>query len=114
VGELAWNIYKSYKNAPTSFDNLSSEVLSLHAVIKEAGELLSASTFRSTSQGRLDVIMTGSRGVLTDLQLLLDRHQRVGSKARQTSDRLKWHFEDVAAFRLQLISNTSLLSTFIR
>jgi hypothetical protein len=40
VGQLAWNVYKSCKEAPDSFANISNEVLSLHIVLKEV-ELLS-------------------------------------------------------------------------
>jgi hypothetical protein len=114
VGQLAWNVYKSCKNAPTSFNNLSSEVLALHAVLREADEILSGNKLPDTSRGRLDVIMTGSRGVLNDLQVLLDKYQGLGSKTRRTFDRLNWHSEGIAELRLRLISHTVLLSAFIR
>jgi hypothetical protein len=114
VGQLAWNVYKSCKNAPTSFNNLSSEVLALHAVLREADEILSGNKLPDTSRGRLDVIMTGSRGVLNDLQVLLDKYQGLGSKTRRTFDRLNWQSEDIAGLRLRLISHTGLLSAFMR
>jgi hypothetical protein len=40
VGNLAWQVWKSCKDAPESFRNVSQEVLSLHAVLKEIEELL--------------------------------------------------------------------------
>ena len=48
VGKLAWTVWKSCKDAPSSFSNISQEALSLHAVLKETEEVLSGRTL-STS-----------------------------------------------------------------
>ena len=42
LGTLAWSVYKSCKGAPEAFENISWEVLSLHAVLKEAEETVFA------------------------------------------------------------------------
>jgi hypothetical protein len=114
LGQLAWNVYKSCKNASTSFNNLSAEVLSLHVLLKEADEILSADALLDSKRGHLDVIMSGCRGILLDLQALIDKYQGLGSKTQRTWDRLNWHSEDIAELRSRLISHTVLLSTFIR
>ncbi len=44
VGTLAWNVYKSCKDAPGTFQNISYDVLSLHAFLKEAEETIVAWT----------------------------------------------------------------------
>jgi hypothetical protein len=41
VGKIAWNVYKSCRDAPEGFGNISVEVISLHAVLKEVEEALS-------------------------------------------------------------------------
>jgi len=39
--QLAWTVYKSCRDAPESFNNISVEVLSLHALLKEVEETIS-------------------------------------------------------------------------
>jgi hypothetical protein len=50
IGTLAWRIYRSRKEAPESFKDISLEVLSLHAVLKEAEEILFAHPLSTTKQ----------------------------------------------------------------
>ncbi len=84
IGTLTWNVYKSCrfrphgdrqrakqragKAAPRSFDQISIEILSLHAVLKEGEEPLFASPLPSERADRLKVIKNGCNRVLLDLQ----------------------------------------------
>jgi hypothetical protein len=51
VGALAWDVYRYCKGAPESFGNISSEVLSLYAVLKEAEETVYPATPIATQAG---------------------------------------------------------------
>ena len=114
VGTLAWNVYKSCKAAPGSFSNISNEVLSLHAVLKEADETISKSPLLPKSQARLKTIGDGCQCVLSDLQALLDRYEKLGTHSKRTWDRMKWGAEDIVEIRSRLISNATMLTAFIR
>ena len=107
LGQLAWKIYKTCKDAPQGFKNISQEVLSLHAVLKEVEELYSDTTMSAAQQSRLRIVGDGCRGVIEDLQGILDTYKR-------TWDRLAWGSEDIAELRSRLISNTVLLTTFVK
>ncbi|KAH8648138.1 hypothetical protein BGZ60DRAFT_437694 [Tricladium varicosporioides] len=111
LGHLAWQVYKLCKDASESFKNVSTEVLSLHAVLREAEENFTRQS--STKPAGLITVVTGCRDVLTDLETLIVKYRGLGSKTQRVWDRMGWHSEDIAELRLRLISNTSLLSAFI-
>jgi hypothetical protein len=114
LGELAWKVYKSCKDAPKSFIDLSHEVLSLSAVLKEAEETFSGQTLPLKTQERLKTVGDGCRIVLEDLQSLIDRYESLGKQTKRTWDRLGWCSNDTVKLRSRLTSNTVLLTAFIR
>jgi hypothetical protein len=114
LGQLAWRVYKSYKDAPEHFKNISLEVLSLHAVLREVEENISAQTLPVTRQANLQTIGDGCRNVLEDLQSLVDRYESLGTQSKRTWDRMKWGHESIAELRSRLTSNTVLLTAFLR
>lgn len=114
LGRLAWNIYKTCKDAPEGFKNVSQEVLSLHAVLKEVEDTYSDVTLSAAQQSRLRIIGDGCHAVLEDLQCKLDKYHSLGTKSKRTWDRLGWGSEDVMELRSRLTSNTVLLTTFIK
>ncbi len=114
VGTLAWNVYKSCRAAPGSFSNISIEVLSLHAVLKEADETIFKSPLPPQSQARLKTIGDGCQCVLGDLQALVEKYENLRTQSKRTWDRMKWGAEDIAEIRSRLISSTTMLTAFIR
>ncbi|KAH7407613.1 ankyrin repeat-containing domain protein [Cadophora sp. MPI-SDFR-AT-0126] len=113
VGKLAWSVYKSCKDAPESFNNISAEVLSLHAVLKEVEEALVEEPLTESKQRSLTTISNGCQSVLEDLQALVVKYHSLGSKSRRTWDRMKWGAKDISELRARLTSNTMLLNTFL-
>jgi hypothetical protein len=111
IGTLAWNLYNSCKEAPESFRNISSEVLSMHIVLKEVEEVL-APPLAPIKQEHLEAIGKGCYLVLNDLDNLVKRYQSLGSK--WTWDRMRYGMEDIAELRARLTSNTGLLTAWIK
>lgn len=114
LGQLAWRVYKSCKDAPDGFKNVSQEVLSLHAVLKEVEETFSQATLSAAQQSRHRTVGNGCRSVLEDLQGILDKYKSLGTKTKRTWDRLAWCSNDIAELRSRLISNTVLLTTIVK
>lgn len=114
LGQLAWKIYKSCKDAPESFKNISQEVSSLHLVPKELEETFLDTKLSTAQQSRLETIGEGCRGVLEDLQCSLNRYNSLGTKSKRTWDRLGWGSKDIAELRFRLISNTGLMTAFVK
>ena len=110
IGTLAWSVYKSCKRAPESFGEISSEVLSLHAVLKEAEEALSAQSLPPARQEQLKAVGDGCRCVLEDLDKLVKKYESLGTQSKRTWDRVRFGAEDISSLRLRLVSNTGLLN----
>ena len=114
VGQLAWTVYKGCKDAPEGFKNLSQEVLSLHAVLKEVEECLTSKSLMPSKQFRLETVTQGCSKVLEDLQDLVDRYRSLDTQSRRTWDRVKFASENTAELRSRLTSNTVLLTAYLR
>ena len=114
VGTLAWTVFKSCKEAPESFSNIHIEVLSLHALTKEAEETVFKSPLTPERGARLAVVKDGCMAVLTDLDELVKKYESLGTKSKRSWDRLGWGTQDVNEIRLRLNTSVTLLSAFIR
>ncbi|KAL9118170.1 MAG: hypothetical protein Q9187_005289 [Circinaria calcarea] len=102
VGHLAWNVYRSCKDAPGSFSNIFLEVLSLHAVLKEVGEILSDGDDGSISaaqSARLSTLKDGYEGILEDLQDLIKKYESLDTKSKRAWDQLGWGLQNIAELR---------------
>ncbi|KAI4270506.1 MAG: hypothetical protein LQ337_006637 [Flavoplaca oasis] len=81
LGQLAWKVYKSCKGAPESFVNISYEVLSLHAVVKEFGDnLREENPAPAQLAGLRHLFSTSQITVQKQLQQFLNRQQRSGKE----------------------------------
>lgn len=114
LGNLAWTVYKSCKGAPGSFQNISSEVLSLYALLQETREALSAHPLPASKQANLGTILGGCQGVLDDLQSLIEKYKSLGTQSKRTWDRLGWGTNDIAEIRARLTSSAGLLAAYLR
>lgn len=65
---LAWNIYQACKEIPARFDQVSLEVLSLHAVLKEVDEAVKEEDLTLPRFEGLQTVLGGCEKVLEDLK----------------------------------------------
>ncbi|TVY78484.1 hypothetical protein LSUE1_G005133 [Lachnellula suecica] len=119
VGQLAWTVYKSCKEAPESFANISTEVLSLHLVLKEVEELLSEELdldphLPASKLASLTTITGGCQDVLRDLEAVTKKYESLSSKSKWTWDRMKWGSNNISELRQRLTSNIVILNAFVR
>jgi len=114
VGQLAWSVYKSCRDAPESFGNISVEVLSLHALLKEVEEVFAGQIISESRKASLATISNGCSSVLQDLEALVNKYDGIGSKSKITWNRMNWGSENISELRARLISNTVMLSAFLR
>ncbi|OBT79526.1 hypothetical protein VF21_01313 [Pseudogymnoascus sp. 05NY08] len=113
LGTLTWKLYKNCKESSAEFNRISSEVASLHVVIKETEEYVSETEGLSPSRdARLTILIDGCKEVLTELESLLNNYESLGTQAQRSWDRVRWGLEELADARSRIISNTSLLTAF--
>lgn len=114
LGTTSWKLYKLYKDAPGSLQSLSLDLLSFHAVLKEAEETLFARPLPPSKQQGLKAVHDSCYGVLTDLQNLVDKYENMGTQGKRTWERFRWGNEPIAELRARLTSNTTFLITYMR
>ena len=114
LGTVTWKLYKSYKEAPGSLQNLSLDLLSFHAVLKEAEETIFERPLSPSKQQGLKAVHDSCYGVLIDLQKLVDKYENMGTQGKRTWERIRWGNEPIAELRARLTSNTTFLITYIK
>jgi len=112
VGELALRLHRECRNAPAQFAAISTEVSSLHLIIKDVDNTIKDRSLSPEKEADLVRISEGCRSVLTDLDALLQKYRNVGKQTRWTWDRLKWHQGDITELRSRVISNVGMLGAF--
>ena len=112
VGQLVWDVYSAYANAPEQFRNFAQEILSLHSVFEQIEEQLHDTTTLSTKNAhKLKTLYDGLKGIMEELDNLLKKYKSLESTGNPI-DRLKWGQEDLVGLRERLRSNINLLTTF--
>ena len=87
IPTLAWTIYKSCKDAPKSFKDITADVGMLHIVLKETDEL--PSDIMSSKRHELRVT-TSCHVILAGLNELLKKFHSLFTETKRTVDRLRW------------------------
>ncbi|KAI9674531.1 MAG: hypothetical protein M1817_001869 [Caeruleum heppii] len=114
VSTLAWKLYKTCKESSDDFKRVSTEIASLHIVLKETEEFLQDKDngLTKTRQDRLCTLLETSNEVLKDLDRQLSTYESLGTHSQRTWDRLKWGSEDIAEVRSRMISVNTMFAAF--
>lgn len=112
VGQLCWKVYKKCKDSPGNYAELSGEVSTLYAVMKETEELLSQQNLSADQEAKLRPCQQGCDKVLKDFNSLLVKYESLGTKSQRTFDRMGFGNQDIHGIRLRLLSNVTMLDAF--
>ena len=116
ISGLAVRVYTAYKDAPGNYRNISNEVESLHIIIQEAVQQFEGTKLSENSRQKGLRILKGCQNLLEDLDALIMNYSSIASASTgQVIQRIRLGTtEDIAALRVRLISNTTLLNGFIQ
>jgi hypothetical protein len=114
VRELAWSVYKSCEGTPECFGSIAHEVNTLHAILEEIEEIVREESLPVAKQNNLRSKSGGCTSVLTDIQDLVSRYERLGSDARRDWDTSKLWEEDSTRIKSRLTSNVIFLNRLTR
>ncbi|KAI0449109.1 hypothetical protein F5B21DRAFT_495495 [Xylaria acuta] len=111
---LAWRVYKACKESGENFQRLSSEVASLHVVLKETEDYLSEEVrdLDISRVNRLRILTDGCHDTLKDLEKLIRSYENLGTQAQRAWDRFRFGLQDLTDIRSRLVSNVTLLTAF--
>ena len=115
ISQLAIKVYTAYKDAPDIYGNISDEVAGLQVLIDKVEQQFKSTTISSNDRHNGQKILKGCQSVLEDLNSLIEKYKSLAStNKRLFFKRVKLGMEDITTLRSRLISNTTLLSSFIR
>ncbi|KAJ6609144.1 hypothetical protein B0H10DRAFT_1884476 [Mycena sp. CBHHK59/15] len=111
---LTWRLYKSCKEASEDFRRMSTELISLHAVLSETRDYLEehGEELEDSRKYRLSILMDGCQKPLQDLDALYRRYDSLNTQAQRSWDRLRFGMKDLSDVRQRLVSSTTLLTSF--
>ena len=109
VGKLCWSVYKKCKDSKGTYAELTGEISALYAVIKETEELVEEQKLSERQLARLLSCQKTCDDVLQDLDALLNKYQKLGTKSQWTFDRLKYGDEDINGIRQRITMNVTML-----
>ncbi|KAE9389437.1 ankyrin [Gymnopus androsaceus JB14] len=113
VAQLAWTLYKGCRDSNDDFRRLSTEVASLHIILKETEDIMGEFTDLDISRRkRLQIHVDGCNDILKDLQKLLNSYESLRTQSQRTWDRMRFGLEDLADVRSRLISQVTLLTAY--
>ncbi|KAJ7099681.1 hypothetical protein C8R44DRAFT_353729 [Mycena epipterygia] len=114
VTTLTWRLYKSCKESSEDFRRMSTELMSLYAVLGETRDYLEehGEELADSRKNRLSILMGGCQSSLQDLDALYCRYESLGTQAQRTWDRMRFGLKDLSDVRQRLISSTTMLTSF--
>ena len=115
ITRLSWKLYKSVKDSSADFARLSTELMSLHAVLSETTDFLEENNpelLPPSRRNRLNMLCEGVRATLEELDALVRRYESLGTQAQRTWDRMRFGCKDLSEVRGRLVSSTTMLGAF--
>ncbi|KAK0639166.1 hypothetical protein B0T16DRAFT_237703 [Cercophora newfieldiana] len=114
VARSAWRLYKACKDSSEDFARLSTELMSLHAVLNETNEFLieNQDSIEVSRRHRLTILCDGCHSVLDELDTIVTRYESLGTQAQRTWDRMHFGLRDLSDIRSRLVSSVTLLTAF--
>ncbi|KAK0710660.1 hypothetical protein B0H67DRAFT_491373 [Lasiosphaeris hirsuta] len=114
VARTAWRLYKACKDSSEDFARLSTELMSLHAVVNETNDFLTenSETLDTSRRHRLTMLCGGCRVALDELDAIVARYDSLGTKTQRAWDRVHFGLRDLSDIKNRLVSSVTLLSAF--
>ena len=115
ISKLAVAVWTAYKDASNNYKHIIEEVKSLQIVIDRAAQHFGGTALSDNDRQQGQEVLKGCQSILEDLNSLLEKYKSLASaNASQVFQRVKLGTDDITTLRVRLISNTRLLSSFIR
>ena len=115
ISQLAIKVYTAYKDAPDIYGHIADEVAGLQVLIDKVEQHFKSAAISSNDRHNGQKVLKGCQSILEDLSSLIEKYKSLAStNKRLVFKRVKLGMEDIATLRARLISNTTLLSSFIR
>ncbi|GAB1317973.1 hypothetical protein MFIFM68171_08183 [Madurella fahalii] len=114
VTSSCWRLYKACKDSSEGFARLSTELISLHATLKETHDILveNGAETEVSRWYRLSMLCDGCRATLDELDAIITRYDSLGTQAQRVWDRVNFGLEVLSDIRERLVCSVTLLTAF--
>ena len=109
--QFAWQVYRTCQDASSEFQDLASDVESMHEVLKEVQTLVENHVLDDASKIRLATVLKGCHDVLKTLENKLEKYKSLGTTKKRVRDRLRWGMESIGDVRARLVLRTTILTS---
>lgn len=116
ISGLTTRVYSAYKDAPDGYSNIADEAVVLQTLINKVAQHLKSTAISSDDYAYSPRVLNGCKGVLEDLNSLINKSQRLFSTNKRLifiSVKLGPNREDIEALWIRLISDAVLLRGFV-
>lgn len=111
-------VYEVFKHAPGDYRNISEEVKLLEVIVDGAVQYFKGTILSDQKKSEGREVLQGCQNILKDLHVFIENQKALASanmrQGRQFLKRFKLGNERITTLRARLISNSILLSNFIR
>lgn len=118
ISSLVVKAYKVFKDGPNKYNRILEEAKSFKIIVDGAIQYFKTTALNDQKQLEGQEILQGCQNILKDLHAFIEKYKSLAfvnrRQGRQIIKRFKLGNEDVATLRARLISNTILLSNFMR
>lgn len=113
ISQLAAKVYIAYKDGPSNYKHITQEVKGLPALMEKTAQHLQSTTLNDNNRQEGLQVLKGCQSVLEELNSHIEH--LASTNKRLVFKRVKHGRDiDIALLRERLISNVTLLSSFIR
>ena len=116
ISKLAAKACTAYKDdAPNGYKFIAEEVDFLQSMINKAAQHFQSTTLSNSDRQEGQKVLGGCQSILGDLYSLVQKYNSLASASTgQDFQRVMLGTENIAALRARLISNATLLNSFIQ
>ena len=112
LGQLAFKVYRSYQDAPSSFNEVSEQIKILHINLEEVADRLEEDDRRilPSQRATMQEVATSCQSTLDRLEGVISQYSAMDMQRQLTWERLRWQAQDQLQIKQDLTVKLIALS----
>ncbi|KAJ7474441.1 hypothetical protein B0H11DRAFT_2035434 [Mycena galericulata] len=114
VTKMTWRLYQICKESSDDFRRMSTELLSLHALLSETMDYLEehGEELAPLRRYRLTTLLDGCSNSLQDLEALYSRYESLSTRTHRIWGRVRFSLKDLSHVQQRFVSSVTMLASF--
>ncbi|KAL9048784.1 MAG: hypothetical protein Q9162_007550 [Coniocarpon cinnabarinum] len=111
---LAWKLYKSCRDSPGQYKELSHDTKQLANILREIDDMMEDDPHVGLKRSDFVGSIQSCNALLLDLRVCLDKYKSLGTQQRRLPDRLKWDQQEVKRLHARINHSIQMLSMSVQ